>query len=294
MLNTILETVLYYGVAAIFTTILILVVSLFLGGSGEIIAVVSCIVLVTIFEFSIYEILIFSIILNIMWVVTKQIFNNRKYNGEWHDKNNKYILIIEELENQLIVKANFINDFSVQIKNKNIVLTSSDAFCTIKKGLGNCLHLIIDKNKIKNKIILNQKKIQMYKGFMGIISARQQALLGIILGVIFGIADTLIPINIGIWGVHEDLNFILLVEKLLANIMLYSLYLFGLVFIFNFIGILSGAIEQSIDSIISLSSSIPIFTFILAILVGLFIIGVSIIPGIFIGVKLVLDECIGE
>lgn len=280
MIETLPENIIYYGAALVATFGIIAGLSVFLGGSfaGDMFIIILGMILFEFLDSSLYDIVIVCILANLVLRFSSHLIRGKKYSGRWHALQGDYRLNITETAEEIAIETNFFYNFTIEMKKNSIDLISGKDICTIKKHGRDCLEIKTGKTKI----LMKKQEIPSCKGFMGIITARQQAVLGITLGAVFAVVYT--------WT-SSDLNEVWLLEDLLSHIVRFSFYGFGYIFLLNFFEVLQGIIFETIGSVISCAVSVPLLTLFIALVIILFFVHLAFIPGMFMGIKLILDEC---
>lgn len=280
MLELFLDAIIYYSVPSIFIVVLISIIAKVLGGqfAGELFVIVSGMVLFALLDLSLYGIVCSCLIINILLFLWRRFGDNRYYIGEWRDTSGRYLLNIKETDEEVFVETNLLNDFDVELSKRSIKLISAVESCIIKKRLSNKLELTLgSKTLIMRKVNCHRA----VKGDATIVTAKQQALLGLVLGVSFAAVQTIIQV---------EGNHFLFFEALLDSMVKYAIYGFGYVFSLNFFVFLSEVIYNVTDYVISMSSSVNLLTIFIVITLIFVVLGVAFIPGIYIGINAILDE----
>ena len=125
------------------------------------------------------------------------------------------------------------------------------------------------------------KRHSILENDIQIITARQIALFGIVLGVICAVILTMI---------EGEVSYLLLFEDLLAKMVEYAIYGFGYAFCLNYLIVFSEIISNICDSVFSIAPRISLLSILIAIVLAGAVINLAFIPGIFIGTKAILDE----
>lgn len=280
MLTPFFDSIIYYCVSLIGIIMISVVISMLFGGqfAGELFIIIFGMALLAFLDFSLYEIIFFCLIINVVLFLARYFFVNRGYAGQWRDKSGRYILNIEENDENIFIETNLLSNFDIELAKRSIKLVSATGSCIIKKHMSNKLKLMLDKTQLTmHKVDIRRTA----KRASSVVKAKQQALLGLVLGAIFAIVYTAFQV---------ETNNLLFFEALLNNIVTYSIYGFGYIFSLNFFIFLSEIIYNITDSVISMSSSVSLLSILITITLIFTIIGLAFIPGIYIGIKAILDE----
>lgn len=185
---------------------------------------------------------------------------------------------IEENDENIFIETNLLSNFDIELEKRSIKLVSATGSCIIKKHMSNKLELMLDTTQLTMHKVDIRKTT---KRASSVVKAKQQALLGLVLGAIFAIVYTAFQV---------ETNNLLFLEALLNNIITYSIYGFGYIFSLNFFIFLSEIIYNITNSVISVSPSVSLLSILITITLIFTIIGLAFIPGIYIGIKAIFDE----
>ena len=280
MIERFFEAFVYYGALFVVIIGIISIISLLIGGpfAAEIFIILSGLALFEFLELSLYEIVWFCIIINLVLFYVKKFFFNTSYVGEWCDESGYYIINIKESNDKIFIETNLFDNFEIEILRNSIRLKSSSNTCIIKKCMNNKLKIILGEQTI----IMNRAgQHTIPKKDVTGLTARQIALLGIVLGVIFAVVHAMM---------EDETNYLLLFESLLANILEYAIYGFGYVFCFSYFVVLAEVIPNIFESVFSITTNVSLLSILIAITLAVAVIGLAFIPGMFIGIKAILDE----
>lgn len=280
MLERFLDAFIYYSALSIGIVVLISAISIVFGGrfAGVLFVIISGMALLAFLDFSLYGIVCLCLIINILLFLLRRLCNNSSYTGEWRDKSGCYLLNIKETDEEIFVETNFLNDFDIKLSKRSINLNSATKSCIIKKNFSNKLKLTLgSKTLIMHRIDCHK----VDNGAPAIVTAKQQALLGLVLGVSFAAVQAIIQV---------ESNHLLFFEALLGDMVTYAIYGFGYVFSLTFFVFLSELMYNITDTVISISPSVKLLTIFIAITLIFVVLGLAFIPGIYIGIKAILDE----
>ena len=282
MFETFLEAFVYYGACTIGIVMLVSFISLTFGGSfaGELLVIVSGLGLCAFLDLSLAEIVSFCLISNLVFFLWRRLRNHRGFVGEWRDEIGCYLLNIKATDEEFFVETNLFNDndFDIELSKRSIKLISSTESCLIKKRFFNKLELTLGSKSL----ILHREDCQRAASRVpNIVTAKQLALLGVTLEVIVAIVQKIM---------QGESNHYLFLEVLLNKMIMYATYGFGYIFSLCFFTILSDLTYNIADFVISISPSVTLLAIFITITLIIVVYGLAFIPGIFIGIKALLDE----